>query len=383
MKKIVIAVDSFKGCLPSPAIAEAASAGIQTVFPSCQIVKIPFADGGEGTVQVLTQATNGQLITTTVNNPLMEPIEATYGILGDQRTAIIEMAAASGLTLIPREWGNVMHTTTYGTGQLIAHAIKHGCQNILLGIGGSATNDAGLGLLQALGFRLLDESGNELGQGGKMMIRVAKIEANNILPELSTCTFRVMTDVNNPFSGPDGAAWVFGTQKGGNQTQLKRLDKGMKHLAQLILETTGRDIDNMPGAGAGGGTAGGCVGLLGATISQGSEVIKDYIDFDNLVSGADLLITGEGKMDAQTLQEKAPLSVLHTGIKQHIPVIAITGNIGRQNNELLMNAGFSAIFPILSQPTSLAEAIQPERSYYQIQRTVEQICRAIRLGEGG
>lgn len=379
MKKIIIAVDSFKGCLSSAEIADAVANGITAVFPLCEIVKIPIADGGEGTVETLTKATGGKLITAPVHNPFMQPVQATYGILGDQRTAVIEMSAASGLSLIPWAWGNIMHTTTYGTGELIANAIRYGCRNFILGIGGSASNDAGLGMMQALGLRLLDQAGKVLGQGGKIMQQIETIDVSGLLPELTSCTFHLATDVSNPFCGPQGAAYVFGPQKGGNNLHIEDLDKGMKHLAALINKTTGKNIENSPGAGAGGGTAGGCISFLQADINSGIELIKQYIRFDEIIRGADLIITGEGKIDNQTLSGKVPVGVARSASVQQIPVIAITGNV-ECDNELTLT-GITAVFPIHPAPVTLQKAMQPEYARTQIRRTTEQICRLLKIGD--
>ena len=271
--KIVIAVDSFKGCLSSSSIAKAVEEGIFNTLPECEVIKVPIADGGEGTVEALVDATQGKKITLPVHNPLMQPIHAGYGMTGDGRTAIIEMSAASGLNLIPLKPGNIMNTTTYGTGEMIADAIKRGCRNFIIGVGGSATNDAGTGMMQALGVRFTDDTGKEVEKGGKSLSAIRHIDTQNQLPELQDCTFHIATDVTNPFYGPQGAACIFGPQKGGDEEQIKILDRGMKHLAGLIFETTGKDISYLPGSGAGGGMGGGCVAFLQATISSGIELI--------------------------------------------------------------------------------------------------------------
>lgn len=379
MRKVIIAVDSFKGCLSSTEIADAVAEGIAAVFPSCETVKVPIADGGEGTVEALTETTGGELIAVTVHNPFMQPVLATYGIMGDRHTAVIEMSAASGLSLIPWAWGNIMRTTTYGTGELIADAIRHGCRNFILGIGGSATNDAGLGMMQALGVRLLDKSGKELGQGGEIMQQIETIDVSGLLPELADSTFHIATDVSNPFCGPQGAAHIFGPQKGGNNYHIEHLDVGMKHLAALIRKTTCKDIENIPGAGAGGGMGGGCVSFLQAEINSGIELITRYIRFDDMIKGADLIITGEGKMDNQTLFGKVPVGVARSASKQHIPVVAITGNV--ECDKGLAQAGITAIFPIHPAPVTLQEAMQPEYARTQIRRTIEQICHLVELRE--
>lgn len=377
--KIVIAVDSFKGCLSSSSIAKAVEEGIFNTLPECEVIKVPIADGGEGTVEALVDATQGKKITLPVHNPLMQPIHAGYGMTGDGRTAIIEMSAASGLDLIPLKPGNIMDTTTYGTGEMIADAIKRGCRNFIIGVGGSATNDAGTGMMQALGVRFTDDTGKEVEKGGKSLSVIRHIDTQNQLPELQDCTFHIATDVTNPFYGPQGAACIFGPQKGGDEEQIKILDRGMKHLAGLIFETTGKDISYLPGSGAGGGMGGGCVAFLQATISSGIELIMDYLRFDELIQGADLLITGEGRMDRQTLFGKVPVGIARAAASRHIPVIAITGQVDTTADKALREAGLSAIFPIHPAPISLEKAMQPDYAYRNIRRTVEQICYMLHL----
>ena len=377
--KIVIAVDSFKGCLSSSSIAKAVEEGIFNTLPECEVIKVPIADGGEGTVEALVDATQGKKITLPVHNPLMQPIHAGYGMTGDGRTAIIEMSAASGLNMIPLKPGNIMNTTTYGTGEMIADAIKRGCRNFIIGVGGSATNDAGTGMMQALGVRFTDDTGKEVEKGGKSLSAIRHIDTQNQLPELQDCTFHIATDVTNPFYGPQGAAYIFGPQKGGDEEQIKILDRGMKHLAGLIFETTGKDISYLPGSGAGGGMGGVCVAFLQATISSGIELIMDYLRFDELIQGADLLITGEGRMDRQTLFGKVPVGIARAAASRHIPVIAITGQVDTTADKALREAGLSAIFPIHPAPISLEKAMQPDYAYRNIRRTVEQICYMLHL----
>lgn len=377
--KIVIAVDSFKGCLSSSSIANAVEEGIQNTLPGCEVIKVPIADGGEGTVDALVDATQGKIITIPVHNPLMQPIQASYGMTGDGQTAIIEMSAASGLDLIPLKPGNIMDTTTYGTGEMIADAIERGCRNFIIGVGGSATNDAGTGMMQALGVRFTDEKGNEVEKGGKSLSAIRHIDTQNQLPELQDCTFHIATDVTNPFYGPQGAAHIFGPQKGGNEKQINALDKGMEHLAGLIFETTGKEISHLPGAGAGGGMGGGCVAFLQADISPGIELIMDYLHFDEIIRRADLVITGEGKMDRQTLFGKVPVGIARAAASQQIPVIAISGQLDITTDKELREAGLSAIFPIHPAPISLEKAMQPDYAYHNIRRTIEQICYILNL----
>lgn len=378
MQKFIIAIDSFKGCLSSSAIADAVAEGLQRVFPNSLIDKIPIADGGEGTVDALVKATNGQFIEQVVNGPLMYPLHATYGISGDNRIAVIEMSAASGLSLIPYKEGNIMHTTTYGTGEMIANAIRRGCREFILGIGGSATNDAGIGMMQALGFHFTDHDGNEVGPGGKEMEKIVHIDSSQALPELKDCRFYIATDVHNPFCGPNGAAYIFGTQKGGTPQQIELLDRGMRHLANLIRETIGIDIKSMRGAGAGGGMGGGCIAFLEARIEPGIEMVKRFLHFDERIQGATLIITGEGKIDDQTLQGKVISGVVKSAYTYHIPVIALTGN-KEEAGEKLYEAGLTAIFSIHPAPVSLTQAIQPTYAHTQLRNTAEQIARMLNI----
>lgn len=262
MKKIIIAIDSFKGCLTSAEAGKAAEKGIKSINPSCHTSVIPIADGGEGLLDVLIRATKGKYITLSAHGPLMKMAKTHYGLSGNGRTAIIEMVAISGLPLVPIEQRNPMLTTTFGTGELIKDALNKGCRNFIIGIGGSATNDAGLGMLQALGFRFLDKSGHTLGTGGQIMEAVANIDTSGIHPALRETHFMVACDVANPFYGPDGAAYIFAQQKGADSNMVQRLDEGMQSLAEVIKKTTGKDITNYPGAGAAGGMGGGLLAFL-------------------------------------------------------------------------------------------------------------------------
>lgn len=378
MERIIVAIDSFKGCLSSAEIARAVEAGIHSASPSTEVIKVPIADGGEGTVEALVEATRGRYITIEVGNPLMQPIKATYGISGDEKTAIIEMSAASGLSLIPWKESNVMSTTTYGTGQMIQDAVRKGCRNIILGVGGSATNDAGTGLLQALGFRFLDANNNHLAPTGRQLVHIRKIDDSQKLKELEKCKFHILTDVCNPFCGKEGAAHIFGPQKGATPADVQELDKGLYHFATLIAETTGKQIKDIAGTGAGGGLAGGCLALLNAKIEPGIEVIKEFLHFDETIRNASLIFTGEGKIDAQTLQGKVITGILKSANQQHIPVIALTGNSSEADLPSLYKQGLTALFSIHSSPVSLKEALQPTYARRQLQHTAEQIIKTIK-----
>ncbi|MEG0889441.1 MAG: glycerate kinase, partial [Bacteroides sp.] len=310
MKRIVIAADSFKGSLTSIEVAHAVERGIRHVFPNCDVVKLSIADGGEGTTTALLSSLGGTWVTASAHDPLMRPIEATYGLIEATQTAVIEMATASGLMLLSDEERNPMLTTTFGTGELVKDALKRGYRRFMMGIGGSATNDAGLGMMQALGYRFFDSKGNELGYGGQILSQIARIDASRVLPELHEATFTIACDVANPFSGAQGAAHIFARQKGADDRMVEELDAGLRHLSAVLKESLGIDIDKLPGAGAAGGMGGGLVAFLSAKLQSGIDTLLSAIDFESRIQQTDLIITGEGKMDAQTVMGKAPEGIL-------------------------------------------------------------------------
>lgn len=377
MRKVILAIDSFKGCLSSKEAETAAAQGIRHVFPTCETICLPVADGGEGMQRVLTEALNGQEIRLSAHGPLMQMRQTAYGLSGDGTTAFIEMAAISGLPLVPLRQRNPSLTTTYGTGELIKDALNRGCRRFVIGLGGSATNDAGLGMLQALGFRFRDRYGNELGKAqpmcGQLLSEIAVIESSTALPALREARFTAACDVCNPFFGPEGAACVFAPQKGADPEMVAALDKGLQHLAQVIRQTTGRDIATLPGAGAAGGMGGTLSALLNAELKPGIDLLLDLTDFDKLIEGADLIITGEGKSDRQTVMGKVPSGILKRARRQGIPVILVSGSI--EDADILNQAGFRAAFSITPAPMSLEEAMRPSTACQNIMQTVEQICR--------
>lgn len=381
MKRIVIAADSFKGSLTSIEVAHAVERGIRHVFPNCDIVKLSIADGGEGTTTALLSSLGGTWVTASAHDPLMRPIEATYGLIEPTQTAVIEMATASGLTLLSDEERNPMLTTTFGTGELVKDALKRGYRRFMMGIGGSATNDAGLGMMQALGYRFFDSKGNELGYGGQILSQIARIDASGVLPELHEATFTIACDVANPFSGAQGAAHIFARQKGADDRMVDELDAGLRHLSAVLKESLGIDIDKLPGAGAAGGMGGGLVAFLSAKLQSGIDTLLSAIDFENRIQQTDLIITGEGKMDAQTVMGKAPEGILRIARQCHVPVVALTGQL--QEAETLNHAGFLAVFPILPEPVSLSQAMMPGYTQANIERTVTQIMRLIQGSKAG
>ena len=375
MKQIIIAIDSFKGCLSSWELGKAAEKGVRQVCPDGSVVVLPVADGGEGTVEALVQASGGSYATATVHGPQGKPVEARYGLTADGRTAILEMAAASGLSLIPYQVGNVMDTSTYGTGELIADALRRGCDRILMGIGGSATNDAGVGMLQALGFRFLDQQGREVPAGGRHLSEIASIDGRNALPALKSCSFQVAVDVGNPFYGENGAACVFAPQKGATPAMVDQLDEGLRHLAALFQALTGKNIQDIPGSGAAGGLGGACHLFLHATLLPGIEMVLQQLDFDRLLQDAALVITGEGKIDRQTRCGKVVSGIVrHAGTR--VPVVALTGNMAEADDALFAD-GLTACFSIHPAPVTLEEAMKPAYTKRNVQKLTEQLLRLI------
>lgn len=375
MKKVVLAIDSFKGCLTSAAAEAAAAQGIHAVFPACEVLCIPVADGGEGMLEILMTVTKGTRIAIRAHDPLMEIRDTHYAISRDGLTAFIEMAAISGLPLVSQEKRDPMLTTTFGTGELIVDALKHGCRNFIIGLGGSATNDAGLGMLQALGFRFFNTSGTELDcmACGKHLIEIASIDSSSVHPALKEAHFTAACDVRNPFTGTDGAAYIFAPQKGANQEMVIALDAGMQKFAEVIREHTGKDIASIPGSGAAGGMGGGLLAFLNAELKTGIQLLLDALHFSEKIKNADLVITGEGKSDRQTIMGKVPSGILKEAMKQQIPVVLLAGSI--ENTDELNHAGFQSVFSITPSPVSLQRAMEVGFAQENIRRTTEQICR--------
>lgn len=368
MKKIVLAIDSFKGCLSSKEIEQCIAEEIHRILPSCQTVCIPIADGGEGMLDTLIEATQGTFVSTQAHDPLMRIRPARYGILGDQRTAIIEMAEINGLTTLSPIKRNPMKTSTYGTGELIKDALEKGFRRFIIGIGGSATNDAGMGMIQALGAHLYDKQGNELEQGGKIMEQIAHIDLNHLHPALKEATFIVACDVQNPFCGPQGAAYVFARQKGASEEQIRQLDKGMRHLALLIERDFSYNINKVKGAGAAGGLGGAFATFLQAHLQSGIDLLLNAVDFDRKITNADWIITGEGKADRQTAEGKVPAGVLKRAKKANIPVMLIAGKV--EDKACLKQMGFARIVKISPDNLPLEEAMRPEVTRENIRRAI-------------
>jgi len=378
MKNIVIASDSFKGSLTSIEVSDAAEIGIRNVFPQCNVIKVNVADGGEGTVEVIVKALGGNIHTATVTDPLGRPINATYGIVEQKgiKTAVIEMSAASGLPHLLPEERNPLITSTYGTGLLILNALTQGCRKFLIGIGGSATNDAGTGMLSALGVKFLDSSGKLLKGSGSDLEYIAKIDVSSLLPEAKASEFIVACDVDTPFCGPEGAAHVFAPQKGATPQMVDVLDRGMFSFAKRIAATFNTNIIPIDGAGAAGGLGGAFKVFLNAHLTKGIEMVLNVISFDSIIRDADLVITGEGRVDFQTAKGKTAAGVLEHTKKAGIPTIVIGGSV--EMCPALKNMGFAGIYPIINTPVSLEKAMQKDFASANISRTIEQVLTTIK-----
>ncbi|TWT01829.1 glycerate kinase [Planomicrobium sp. CPCC 101079] len=374
--KVLVAVDSFKGSISSIEASKAISEGIQESYPDAEIIALPLADGGEGTVEALLQATGGMKIETKVKGPLSIEKTAIYGILDDGKTAVIEVAEACGLTFVSPEQRNPLLATTYGVGELIADAIGKGCREFVIGLGGSATNDGGIGMLQALGFRFLDGSGNEVELGGQALKKITGIDGSGVLPELMECHFRIACDVNNVLYGPTGAAHIFGPQKGATPEMVEELDEGLRNFAQIVLEQLGIDLQSIAGAGAAGGLGAAFSGFLHSEMESGIDLIMDITNMEQKMQGADIAVTGEGKLDDQTAMGKAPLGVARLAAVHGIPVVALAGAVS-PDVWGLNKLGMTSCFSIVNSPMTLEEAMDPEVAFNNLKRTAAQLFRLI------
>lgn len=352
--KIVVCPDSFKESLSSVEAADAIAHGleIEAGIEPIEVVKLPLADGGEGTVDALVRATGGEIRRVRVHDPLMREIDSFFGILGDGKTAVVEMAAASGLHLLSESERNPLITTTYGTGELISEALRTGVEKIIIGIGGSATNDAGAGAMAALGVRFLDANGNELPPGGAALANLHRVDMSSFDFPLDRITVEVACDVANPLTGPEGASAVFGPQKGATLEMVERLDKALAHFAEVIRRDLGQDISELSGAGAAGGLGGGLAAFLRAKLRSGIDMVLDVVHFDEAIAGANLVITGEGRIDEQTAYGKTIGGVLRRASRAGVPVVALAGSYSG-DLRALYDAGLAAVFSIAPGPVSL------------------------------
>lgn len=374
--KIVIAPDSFKESLTAPEAAAAIANGFREIFPQADYCLLPLADGGEGTTAALVAATAGMVVPVMVTGPLGDPVQAFYGLSGDGRTAVVEMAAASGLALVPPHLRNPLVTTSFGTGELIRSALTAGVQRLVIGIGGSATNDGGSGMLQALGMELLDSDGEELGYGGGELARLERIESGRLDQRLRTVAIEVACDVTNPLLGESGAASVYGPQKGATPEMVVVLDDNLARFARLVKRDLGKDVAMTPGAGAAGGM-GAALLALGGQLRPGIDIVMGAVKLEEALQGADLVVTGEGRLDGQTLHGKVPSGVARLAERYGKAVIAIGGSLG-DNAAALHNRGIAAMFSTTPRPCSLGEAVA--EAVANLQRTARNIAAAIALG---
>lgn len=370
--KIVVAPDSFKGSLTALEVSDAIEKGIREVFPEAEIIKIPMADGGDGTVECLVNATGGEILREKVIGPLGNEILAHYGILGDRKTAIVEMAAASGLTLVPEGKRNPLITTTYGTGQLIKAALNQGCRKMIIGIGGSATNDGGAGMLQALGVKLLNQEGKEVGFGGGELKKIVKIDISSLDNRLSDIRVLVASDVNNPLCGPMGASRIYGPQKGATPEIIEELDKSLSYFAGLIKRDLNKDIKDIPGAGAAGGLGASLMAFLNAELRPGIEIMIEAVKLEQAIKDADLVITGEGKIDSQTIYGKAPIGVAKIAKKHNVPVVAVAAII-EEDSRIFQSYGIDTLIKVSEPPMRLSEI--KTKKIWLIKKSIKQFLR--------
>lgn len=357
-RRIVVAPDSFKGSASAREVAEALATGLRRALPEATVETVPMADGGEGTVEAMVVATGGRFVDVEVTGPLGEPVTARFGMLGDGKTAVVEMAAASGLPLVPPARRNPLVTTTYGTGELIRAALDRGARRIVIGIGGSATVDGGVGMAEALGARFLDAHGRRLEPGGGALVRLERIDLASLDPRVRQTELLVACDVSNPLYGPDGAACVFGPQKGATPEMVAVLDAGLRRLADVIRRDLGVDVSALPGAGAAGGLGAGLVAFCGARLRPGVELVIEAVDLPARLQGADLVVTGEGALDRQTRFGKTPAGVGRLARRLGIPAVAVVGGIGEGvDRALLDECGLVAVCSIVPRPMPLEQAV--------------------------
>lgn len=376
--KIVIAPDSFKESLSALEVAKAIESGFREIFPDAHYVKLPVADGGEGTVEAMVAATHGKVVKVKVTGPLGEPIEAFFGLSGDSNVAFIEMAAASGLESVPQAKRNPLKTTSFGTGELIRHALDHGVKHCIIGIGGSATNDGGAGMVQALGAKLLDTQGQQIGQGGGALEQLSSIDISELDPRIKDCRLEVACDVTNPLTGKNGASAIFGPQKGATPEMVKQLDGYLAHFAKLIKGSLNIDVDSLPGAGAAGGMGAGLHAFCGAQLRQGIEIVTEALGLEALVKDATLVITGEGRIDSQSINGKVPIGVARVAKRYNKPVIGIGGSLTK-DVDVVFDHGLDAVFSVLSSICTLEDALA--NAAENLHNTARNIAATIKLAQ--
>ena len=373
--KVVVAIDSLKGSMTSMEAGRAIREGILNVLPDTEVIVKPLADGGEGTTEALVEGLGGELVETEVHGPLETPVKAVYGVIKETGTAIMEMAAAAGIILVGKD-KRPLDATTYGVGEMIRDAVRRGCREFIIGIGGSATNDGGIGMLTALGYEFLDARGAAVGIGAGALGKVASIRTGRVLPELKECRFRIACDVTNPLCGVNGATYIYGPQKGVTEDLRDSLDEAMDSYAQVIRDCLGTDHRESEGAGAAGGLGFAFLSCLNADLQPGIGRVMDAVDMEKTMEGADLVFTGEGRLDGQTAMGKAPVGIAKLAKKHGAKVVALAGAV-IEGAEKCNENGIDAFFPILRRIVTLDEAMDPKTAKENMIRTAEQVIRLV------
>ena len=375
--KIIIAPQGFKASISGLAAAQAIARGVSAAVPHAETILAPVADGGDGTLNALVDATGGQTFTTTVTGPLGQPIDAQWGVMGDRQTAVIEMALASGLALIPQRRRNPRTTTTAGTGEILKEALERGYTRIIVGLGGSATNDGGAGFASALGAQFLDPAGRPLPPGGAALARLQTIDTSRLHPAIPNATIIAATDVTNPLCGPEGASAIFGPQKGANPETVQELDAALANYARIISRDLHRNVAHQPGAGAAGGLGAGLMAFTGATLQSGIDMVCQVLNFDALLQNADLVITGEGRADRSTIFNKAPAGVARRAQTHGVPTILLAGSLGPGYEELYQHS-IAAVTPIPDRPMTFELSLS--RTAELLETAAERAMRLILTG---
>ncbi|HEM8613281.1 TPA: glycerate kinase [Citrobacter amalonaticus] len=376
--KIVIAPDSYKESLSALEVANAIEQGLREIWPDADYVKLPVADGGEGTVEAMVAATAGRIVDVDVTGPLGKTVTAFFGLSGDERTAFIEMAAASGLEQVPVALRDPLKTTSWGTGELIRHALDAGVDHIIIGLGGSATNDGGAGMVQALGAKLLDARQNEIGKGGAALDALTRIDISQLDPRLAACRIEVACDVTNPLTGKEGASAVFGPQKGATAETIDRLDTALVHYAQIIARDLEVDVLELAGGGAAGGMGAALYAFCGAQLRRGIEIVTDALQLDACVADADLVVTGEGRMDSQTIHGKVPVGVAKVAKRYHKPVIGIAGSLTADVG-IVHEHGLDAVFSVIYTICTLDDALK--NAAENVRMTARNVAATLKMGQ--
>ena len=374
--KITVAIDSFKGSLSTFQASSAIAEGIKSVYNDAEVFTCPIADGGEGTVEAIISANKGEMITIPVHNPADKIINASYGLIPQRKTAVIEMSAAAGITLIPKDELNPMNATTYGVGEMIADAIDRGCRKFIIGIGGSSTNDGGVGMLQALGFKFADKDGKDVPHGAKGLESIVEISSDNAIAELAECEFCVACDVKNPLCGENGCSRIFGPQKGATADMIEKMDKWLESFAKLTKTIIPTSDHEFPGTGAAGGMGFALMAYLGARLTSGIELVMQETGLEDYIKNSDIVITGEGRLDGQSCMGKVPVGVAGLAKKYKLPVVAFSGCV-TDDATVCNSHGIDAFFPILKAPCTLSEAMNTENAYHNLKATAVQVFKLI------